>query len=323
MIIYIADKKTFINKAIATAVDYEIKQSIYDVVSTITIPTPRVAPNEGDFLLLDGMPFVGIINAVDIEGGRTVISVEQAVKLFARDMFYTAGSYTYLEDYLKSLIDTNYVNISDNVYKLGFLTVNALTHTTGAIKPDLEGNIYNIKSYISKLRRLKDIVCEWAFSWRALELNIYKKTFPTHNIDLSNPRYVITEQTFSDYAVGKITVYCEENSSYTTWYLLTDGTITNTYTADDRVEGDWITLTVGEVADIQSAVEDAFAQNYYSHKISFMTEKPFGLYDRLKIRMDGRIFNSYVSGISQRKGSKWYTIDCGELQTVYPYLERL
>lgn len=323
MIIYIADKKTFFNKAIVTAVDYEIKQSIYDVVSTITIPTPKVAPAEGDFLMLDGMPFVGIINAVNIDGGRTVVSVEQAVKLFSRDMFYTAGSYTYLEDYLKSLIDTNYVNVSDAVYRLDYLTVNALTHTSGTLSPDLDNNVYNVKSYISKLRRLKNIVCEWAFSFRSLELNIYKKTFPTHNIDLSNPRYVITDQTFSDYTVGKVTAYCDENSSYTTWYLLSDGTITQTYTTDDRVVGEWITLNVHNVADVQSAVEDAFAQNFYSHKVTFISDKPFGLYDRLKIRMDGRIFDSYVSGITQSKGTKWYTVDCGELQTVYPYIDRL
>ena len=323
MIVYIADKKTFINKAVVTAVDYEVKESIYDVVSTITIPTPKVAPQEGDFLMFDGLHFVGIINAVQIDRGKTIVSVEQAVKMFSRDMFYTAGTYTYLEDYLKSLIDANYVYQSDEIYETPFLTVNALSHTAGTVTPDIESNVYNIKSYISKLRRIKDIVCEWSFGFRSLNLNIYKKTFPTHNIDLSNPRYVVTEQTFSDYSVGKITVYCEENTSYTTWYLLTDGTITQTYTGENRIDGDWITLTVQNTADIQNAVQDEFAKNYYSHKISFYSDKEYGLYDRLKIRMNGRIYNSYVSGLVRQKNSKYILIECGELQTVYPYLERL
>lgn len=324
MIVFIKDKNSFITKTMVSAVDYEVHESIYDTVSTITIPTQKSPINEGDFLMFDGMPFVGIVTEVDIDGGRTEISVEQAVKLFARDMFYSATSYTYLEDYLESLINTNYTNCTDDLYEVPFLVVNVLSHTNVNCKPDLEDNVYNIKSYISKLRRLQDIVCEWDFNRTQLILNIYKKSFSLHNIDMSNPRYIITEQTISNQVVGKITVFCEENSAYSTWYLKTDGTVTNTKPADaDRVDGDWTTLTVGETADIQDDVRDEFAQNYYSHKISFLTDSHFNLYDRLKLRIDGMIFNSYVSGIIHTKGSKYIEVECGELQTQYPFLNRL
>lgn len=324
MIVFIKDKNSFITKTMVSAVDYEVHESIYDTVSTITIPTQKSPINEGDFLMFDGMPFVGIVTEVDIDGGRTEISVEQAIKLFARDMFYSATSYTYLEDYLESLINTNYTNCTDDLYEVPFLVVNALSHTNANCKPDLEDNVYNIKSYISKLRRLQDIVCEWDFNRTQLILNIYKKSFSLHNIDMSNPRYIITEQTISNQVVGKITVFCEENSSYSTWYLKTDGTATTTKPSDaDRVQGDWTTLTVGETADIQDDVRDEFAQNYYSHKISFKTDSQFEIYDRLKLRIDGMIFDSYVSGIIHTKGSKYIEVECGELQTQYPFLERL
>lgn len=323
MICFIKDKKTFITKVIATAVDYEIHESIYDTVSTIKIPTPSEPPTEGDFVLFDGMAYVGIITEVDIDGGETEISAEQAVKLFSREMFYTATAYTYLEDYLKDLIDTNYTNCADEIYEVPFLDVNALTNTSANCKPDLEDNVYNIKSYISKLRRLQDIVCDWSFDRTTLTLNIYKKMFPVYNIDMSNPRYMITEQTFAKDTVGKISVFCEETSAYSTWYLKTDGTVTQTYSANDRVDGEWKTLIVYEAADIQDDVKDEFAKNYYSHKISFNTDRTFNLYDRLKLRIDGKIFNSYVSGLITRKGSKYHTVECGELQTQYPFLDRL
>lgn len=324
MIAFIKDKKTFTTKVMVKAVDWELHESIYDTVSTITIPTTKSPINEGDFLMFDGNPFVGIVTEVDIDGGRTELSVEQGVKVFSRDMFYTATSYTYLEDYLESLIDTNYTNCTDEIYELPFLVVNALSHTNANCKPDLEDNVFNIKSYISKLRRLQDIVCYWDFNRTQLILNIYKKTFAVHNIDMSNPRYIVTEQTISNQSVGKITVFCEENSAYSNWYLKTDGTVTNTKPADaDRVDGDWTTLIVGETADIQNDVRDEFAQNYYSHKISFMTDTDFEIYDRLNLRIDGKIFNSYVSGIITRKGSKYKEIECGELQTQYPFLNRL
>ena len=325
MIVFIKDKQSFITKAVATAVDYEIVESIYDALSTVVIPTPKTIPEEGDFLIFDGMPYVGIITEVNIDKGQTELSVEQAVKLFSRDMFYTAQSYTYLEDYLKGLIDDNYTNCSDAIYKVPFLEVNALTQTNRNCKPDLDdNNVFNIKSYISKLRRLQDIVCDWGYSRTGLTLNIYKKDFAQYNIDMSNPRYVITEQTISNQSIGKVTVFCEENSTYYTYYLLEDGTITTSYTTTGRVAGDWVTDTVSEVADISDAVADVVAQNYYSHKIAFRTDrKIFKLYDRVVLRIDGKIFNSYIAGITHHKGSEYINIECGELQTQYPYLERL
>ena len=147
--------------------------------------------------------------------------------------------------------------------------------------------------------------------------------FPVYNIDMSNPRYMITEQTFAKDTVGKISVFCEETSAYSTWYLKTDGTVTQTYSANDRVDGERTTLIVYNAADIQDDVKDEFAKNYYSHKIAFNTDRTFNLYDRLKLRIDGKIFNSYVSGLITRKGSKYHTVECGELQTQYPFLDRL
>lgn len=323
MICYIKDKKTFTTKSIGTAVDFELHESIYDTVSRVVIPTPKSPLNEGDFIMFDGDPFVGIISEVQTSSGRTEISVEQAVRMFSREMFYTAASYTYVEGHLKNLIDTNYTNCTDEIYEVPFLDVNALTSTNVNCKPDLDNNKYTIASYISKLRRLQDIVCDWDFNRTTLTLNIYKKLFPIYNIDLSNPRFNIVEQTFSDVSVGKVTVYCEENNAYTNWYLKADGSITQTYSTSDRVDGEWSAIVVGKIADIQDAVRDLFALNYYSHKVSFTTDKEFQLYDRLKLRIEGRIFDSYVSGIIKRKGSKYKEIECGELQTQYPFLQRL
>lgn len=323
MIVFIKDKTSFLTKVMVTAVDYEVHESIYDTVSTITIPTQRSPIQEGDFLMFDGMSFVGIVTEVDIDGGQTELSVEQGVKMFSRDMFYTSTSYTYLEDYLKDLIDDNYTDCSDAVYEVPYLVVNALSHTSASCKPDLEDNVFNVKSYISKLRRLQDIVCEWDFNRTDLILNITKKNFTTHNVDMSNPRYIITEQTISNQAVGKITVYCEETSAYSTWYLKTDGTITQSYSASDRVDGDWVTLIVNNADDISDSVADEFARNYYSHKISFLTDRDFEIYDRLNLRINGKIFNSYVSGVIHKKGSKYIEVECGELQTQYPFLNRL
>lgn len=348
MICFIKDRKSFTTTSMATAVDFEIHDSIYDTVSRVTIPTPESPINEGDFVLFDGVPYVGIVSEVEIDGGTTEISVKQGVQLFSREMFFTPATYTYLEDHLKDLIDTNYTNCSDAVYKLPFLSVTATTHTSGTLMPDIgdattyanpssvagetlkltevkytAGSTYSIASYISKMRRVKDIVCDWSFTNTVLKVDITQKSFPTHNIDMSNPSYKITEQTFSDETVGKLTVYCEEDGNYYTRYLKDDGTITSTYSPTGRVDGEWKSIVISELAELNDAVADEFALNYYSHKLSFMTDKNYGLYDKLMIRINGKVFSSYISGIITRKGSKYREIECGELQTQYPFLNRI
>ena len=244
--------------------------------------------------------------------------------MFARERFYSTWTYTYLEDNLKSLIDTNFTNCTDEVYEIPYLSVIASTHTSGSCKPDLEDNIWSVSSYISKLRRLKSIVCDWSYTNTALTLTIYRKTFPNYNIDLSNPRIRVTEQTLSSYAVGKITAFAEDNSTYYTRYLKTDGTISATKPSlSDRVDGEWQTLIISDHNDLSDEVEDAFAQNTYSHKIKFTSDMSFDLYDKLTIRTEGKMFSSYVSGIIRRNDTTMTEVECGELQTTYPFLQRI
>lgn len=324
MIVYIKNRKTFATAQVAVCTSYEIHESIYDAVSSITIQTPKSPPNEGDLVLFDGLSYVGIITEVDTDQGETEITCKQAVQMFDREMFYSAMSYTYLEDNLKDQIDTNFANCSDEMYKIPYLNVTASTHTSGSCKPDLEDNQWTVSSYISKLRRLKSIVCDWSYSNTALTLTIYRKTFPNLNIDLSNPRIRVTEQTLSSYAVGKITVFAEDNSQYYTRYLKTDGTISSTKPSlSDRVDGEWINLTISDHNDLNDEVEDAFAQNTYSHKIKFQSDMSFDLYDRLTIRTEGKMFSSYVSGIIRRNDTTMTEVECGELQTTYPFLNRI
>ena len=323
MIIYTKDKKTFATKLTAVCTDYEVHESIYNAVSTVTIQATKSPPNEGDILLFDGMNYVGIISEVETDETETKITANQGITMFGRGMFYSSMTYTYLEDNLKSLIDANFTNCTDAVYKIPYLSVTASTHTTGTCKPDIEDNVYTIQSYASKLRRLKSIVCDWGYTNTALTLNIHKKTFPTHNIDLNNPRFSVSEQTLSSYRVGKLSIYAEDNNSYYTRYLLTDGTITSTYQTTDRVDGEWQTLQIADHNDLSDEVEDAFAQNTYSHRIVFTTDRPFDLYDKLVIRTEGKVFSSYVSGIIRRKDTDMIEVECGELQTLYPFLNRI
>lgn len=321
---FVKDYKTFATTSHNLVLDYELKHSIYDTVSGVTIETPSVLPKEGDIIYLEN-GFFGVVKTISPDHGKTVLSVNQIITLLGRNVFYTPASFQYLEDYIAQLISSNYVNCPDAFYAVPYLDVTALTHTASDMRPDLEENVYSVKSYAAKMRRLYNIFCEWGMDRETLKLNIVQRVKAVKNIDFSNSDYILLTQDFSDKTVSKITSYCKENDQTQNWVLLEDGSIVNTSPASGRLDGDWITLIVEEAADVRDSVKDEFARNEYSHKIEFQApaSKGFRLYDRLKVKLDNKIFGSYVSGVTERKGSNRVDIQCGELQMEYPYLELL
>ena len=49
---FIKDRTTFATKSHNLVLDYVLKYSIYDTVSSVTIQTPAVLPEEGDILYM-------------------------------------------------------------------------------------------------------------------------------------------------------------------------------------------------------------------------------------------------------------------------------
>lgn len=319
---FIKSIKTFETTSHNLVLDYEVKYSIYDTVSNIIIETPSKLPKEGDILYMEN-GFMGVISTVSPEYGATTLGCNQIVSLFSRNMFYTDAARTYLEDYLADMISENYINCADSFYAMPYLNVVAETHTASQMGPDLEDNIYSVKSYAAKMRRLYNIFLKWSLTRTSLNLNIARNVKNNINVDFSNPAFKLTTQDFSSSSVSKITSYCEETGEYKVWVLLDDGEIVNSSPSSGRVDGEWIPLRVQKASDVEDAVKDEFMKNEYSHKIEFMASKSagFSLYDRLTIRLDNKIFSSYVSGVTFNKNSDVATISCGELQMQYPYLE--
>lgn len=321
---FIKDRTTFATKSHNLVLDYALKYSIYDTVSCVTIQTPATLPGEGDILYMEN-GFFGIIQAISTEEGKTQLDVNQIISLLERNMFYTPAPFTYLEDYLAQLVQENFTQCPDVFYALPYLTAQAVTHTAAQMNPDTENNIFSVKSYAAKMRRLYNIFCEWGISRDTLTLQIARRVKVTKNIDFSNPLYVVTSQDFSQKTVSKITSYCEENGEMKTWVLMEDGSITDTTPAAGRIRGEWVPLTVAKAEDVEDSVRDEFAKNEFSHKIEFQAPKSrgFSLYDPLKIKLDNRIFSSYVSGVTEEQHSDIVTVQCGELQMQYPYLNLL
>ncbi|MEG0257744.1 MAG: hypothetical protein RR632_05550 [Christensenella sp.] len=320
---FVKDRGTFHVVCEAVVMDYEIQESIYDVVSGITVIRPTVLPKTGDFLYLDGLEYCGVVKTVEQDEDKLKIVCNQMITMFGRWQYYADTTFTNLEAYLKNLIDVNYKNCVDELYKMPYLDVRANTQTPSDMRPDLEDGTYNVKSYTAKIRRLYGIFTEFDLSRSALRVDITRRSQQIKKIDMSYPDYRVNEDVVSDGRVGKITSYCEENGQHKDWYQMQDGTITNVYTTQNRVMGEWTPLTVQKAVDVDSSVRDVFASSAYSHKMSFTASAnaPFELYDRVQIAHDSRLFASYITGIIRQKNSDRIVFQCGELQTKFPIQE--
>ena len=113
---------------------------------------------------------------------------------------------------------------------------------------------------------------------------------------------------------GKVTTIAEDTGARRDWYLLKDGTITNTYTDENRWMGREV-LSVSEAANAAQEVKNKFTENSDSHLIEFACGKDYEFHDNLTIRTkEGRVLNSYISAIRKSSERTKTVYKSGELR---------
>ena len=342
MVFYIKAKADFETITYGHVFDYELKHSIYDTISTVVIPTPKEQIKQGDYIVFDGQPYIGIINSVSVDKGQTTLNCLQIISLFDRQLyaFYEEQQSTSIEQTFAGVANTmlqdghNFaIEVYDEAFSLLYFYANAITTTPGIVTMSPDGFIANLKTWCNNLRRVSDIYSIFSWSNSAIRCNVQKINKPYKNIDVSNPRYDVTEEITSDIGVSKATVlyFPDEQPSWTStfgckeYYLLNNGTITSTYTTVNRAEGTYVMERANSQDEMDSVGINAIRKSQYSHKVAFSCPKDegFELYDKINIRLsDGTIKQSYISGITERMNSDFVDVECGELQTKYPYLKR-
>ncbi len=315
MITYIRDRHTFALKHHATALNYDMTLcSIYDEVSDFKIRGKESSAKAGDFFFTDG--FFGIIKEVDKDRETLDVTCNDIDTLFSRDIPDDTGTVVgSIEQYIKSLIDKYYVNLSDAVYATPYLTVIAATSTAGSALPDVENGVWNVKSYLSKVRRLYNIHTSYSVVNGGLVMRLFHRDRQTHKVFLDLSDFEVLEESFAHEAIGKITTIAEDTGARRDWYLLTDGTVTNTYTDENRVDGTWEILNVSEAANAAEEVKNKFAENSDSHLIEFACSKEYNFYDNLIVRTkDGQVLSSYISAIRKSSDRSKNVYKSGELR---------
>jgi hypothetical protein len=272
---FIKKRSDFKNSHRLTVLDCDyVLDSVYDDASTFSVLT-EITGIEGDFLYFDG--WLGVVDKCAPEKGQTTITCKNILNAFSRSLVSATG--TYIEAFIKDTLEAEYKNLTDALYDMPYLTVTT-TSSTAFISPDLDdNNLWNLKSYIAKVRRLKSVFCTFGISGNTLTVEIGVKSIPTRKVDFNDRSNRLESESYSKSSVAKVTAITDTTTTH--YYLHSDGTYNTT--DSDRVNGEWVILPTTAEKEAE-AVAETFAKSAYSHLITFHSDRDLSFYDSLQIR---------------------------------------
>lgn len=321
---FIKSRTDFKTMPVLEVIDYAmVLASIYDDVSKFSV-LGEVALNQGDFFFFNGQGW--LIDSAEPSEGATIISASDLVNLFVRPIIYY-GPVDSTEQFIAEEIVYNFVTSGDEVYDAPYISIEILT-STAFIPPEVESGLYSLKSYISLVRRLANIFVTFKIENNRLVVTIQSLPVVTRKIDFGDGEHMLTSENYSASSVSKITaVEVDEEDVITNirdFYLMTDDTIVESPEppTGERVSGDWTVITASAPNEEEEEPEDQtitkvvdeFLKNSYSHLIEFESTKTYGFYDRLYIRIRGRVFRSYISEVQKTYKSNRTLYKSGELR---------
>lgn len=328
---YIKDKVTFATKYAADVSEYDVYlHTIFDDKSKLTV-FGKHSTVAGDFVVFGD--WIGVIDSVKVSNGTTKLTCSDLITLFDLD-FYILGTVNY-DDWADEINVKNEIagaiggGYMGNFPTIGhsFITSSFSTQTgVPPILPTVDGanSHTNSKEYIEKVRRFHNVHIVSSVSHLSTGdvLLMDARQLPTVNrkIDFSDKSIVLLKEEYSaiQYTVvmGMYVASGSTEPGTYTEYLKTDGTIgvynglppTNWQTGKAKI----ILVTEDDYA---TSVRNEILKTKSSHLIEFSTEIELGFFDNTEIRLNGQIFNSYISSVRITSETNRYIYTSGELKT--------
>lgn len=327
--IYFKGRSDFVTYRKADVISYDICLDSYkDDASVVIAPWGAADMDDiGAWLIRKSRPY--LISAVSPADDSVTIRIMPPQKVFDREIVYP-GEGASTAAFLASVIQTEFINQSDPMYRVAALRV--VQDTDRAfIKPDevldaeaelAEGEapgtvLFNLYDYVVKLRNCHDVFVDFSVSGDVLTATIREHVFRTYNVVFGDGHSVLDSQSFGDAdTTAKVTVF--RGNAATDFYLKEDGAIT-TEPPSPRVPGAWATVLADEDAseeDIEELAEDAFGDGCGAHKVEFWSDVDLALGDVVTMRLDGKRVVGSVSRIDEASGNVRRHYATGDLATM-------
>lgn len=279
----------------------------------------------GNWLIIDGELYR--IDTVSPSNGKTAVKMSPVDTFFNRHILYEETNAATIGAYIAGIITSEWVQQSDAVYAAPYIAVTS-TDTTPFEQPETDDNgIYNLTDYIRYVRAAHNIVMRWAYSGDTLALTISKQPVAVHPLVLNDGHTQLINSDFSSSALAKLTVFITTDTgqkdeddnpimNVTTayYYLDTEGNVTDTEPVD-RAAGDWGAITISGDDDPQEKAAEAFAANEESRKIELYSDVQMMVGDKAKIRLNGEVIESMVTGIYRKSTEIRTRYKLGDMKT--------
>ena len=305
MVAFIKRRKDFKTYASAEVVSWDAPlASIEDDVGTIVLyGTTVTRGSEGDFLIMDR--HIWLIEQVAPDQQQTTVTVCDVACAFDRLLPFVEEGQR-IGSYIAQQLTEHYKEVSDSAYRMPYLKI------TNYLGPTVTNGLFNLKTYMRKVNRLRDVQVKFSVDQNNLNVLIEPRQRPYHNIIFEDGTSQLISRSYSRSSIAKVTAY-QQGVGYT-YYLDAEGTVRNTEPAR-RAEGKWEVLALEDYEVVEDRVQDIFSQNSNSHKIEWRSDKQYDLYDTVVLRLDGGLMTSYVSYIGISSSDNRFYYKSGELAT--------
>lgn len=340
LIAYVLSARDLSIKDLLEFEEYDFKvDSEFSGKSQIVIHRqPEVS--QGDFVLCqaDGANiFTGICDTYKSgsDSATYTLTIRQKECLFDRFIFIDHEEIierTGIEDFIANAIELNW-RPNDPRMDMPYMTVTADTHTRIRAKVSsivtLTDGAYNLKTFLGNARELYGIYVDFDFSTAGtLAVNVYHSDAEDVSVDATLSDVTEYSETYSVDALAKLHVLWKEAEDAPghprTFYLKTDRTITTDPDDPDRADGSVRSMVIEteSESEMEQQVQDAFAKNSYTHKISFLLYMGSKLYDysefypghSTQIKTKSGIRNTIVTGLTVSSSARFAQITFGKLK---------
>jgi len=282
----------------------------------------------GDWLYIGGR--IVLISQASPKDGKLTIATADAAEFFDRPLVWPDAAPGTYGEFIKAALEREYIGCSDTAYRVPYLSVEN-TDATPMTAPELDDTkLYKLSDIMAQARRAGVVIdfgiCSRAKASDTLQLRISTGTGTARRVVFSDGSAQLATETYSKDSVAKVTVLREvpqenadSDSVYESrdFYLSAAGEISTSVPAA-RAEGRWEYVTAKAEEDPAEKAAAVFAKNIQSHKIEFFSEKEFGLYDTVLLRLAGTVFKTQIVSIVISSGDRRFSYKCGELAVTLP-----
>ena len=303
MIAYILDKANLTIKDFFYFKDFLFCDDLeYSDKSQIVVPR-LVNVLDDDFVYCkddsNKMVFFGVAfdTATHDRTENFALTMRQKECLFDRFIFAENTNLiaTSVESFVVRMITDNWVSSNDPLMDRAYIHPVAVTNTPVVASlsniVNVQDGVFNLKTFLGNIKERYGIFVDFVLTNTApgaggavLTVNVYKNTADTVPIDTDVSDISNTEETYSVDVLAKLHVKwfnkTSEVTTYRTYYLLADRSISTSVSDPNRVDGtiDSIYVEADTEAEMYDEVLNEFQRNSYEHKITFYLRENSQLY---------------------------------------------